>query len=72
MLEQLFTNIGVILQKFEVDMFYKKIAESGTRQRTPSYQDFLEFCIRESIEVMDFDEGVNFVHPTVISCIDKI
>ncbi|EAR94381.2 EF hand protein (macronuclear) [Tetrahymena thermophila SB210] len=73
-LESLLTSIEVVLKKSDINFFYRQIIKSQQAQAVGnlSFQSFLDFAIRQQIEQITFDETVNFIHPTVAVCIDKV
>lgn len=68
------TSMEVGLKKSDVSFLYSQIWKAQQEQGVGSlsFQSLLNFSIREQIEQIMFDENVNFIHPTVAVCVDKI
>ena len=45
--------------------------ESNLEERMLKIQDFLDFAIKESIEMINFDDQNHFVHPVVVQTLEK-
>ena len=71
-LQRVFSRIGCVLMKSELEFFIDRIKQK-VPEKTLNFQDFLDFCIKEGIEILNMSEDeVNYIHPAVSLFLNRI
>ncbi len=71
-LQRVFSRIGCVLMNSELQFFIDRIKQK-VPEKTLNFQDFLDFCIKEGIEILNMAEDeVNYIHPAVSLFLNRI
>lgn len=70
-MEKVLLDVGVVFKAEETEALYDRVLSSAGSS-TCSWEDFLNFCIKNHIEVVSYDDKNHNVHPSVTVYVGKM